>query len=174
MRPAIPLTTVVVAFAIGGCGGGGGTHTIAGHVPTTTTTASQSNTPAALEQAVRSAVQTNAQLSSYVLWHNVVPSWATRSTSGPALRALRDSAAERGAQHLQIRTVSQRVAIVSIGLDPSYLSATAKVRESGSVVSYRRGHPSGHPRQLNEVAQVELHRMGSSPRFRVWKVGSTR
>jgi hypothetical protein len=156
---------MVGCVLLAGCGGGA-------HNTTTATQRKSASLNAAiqLEQAVRSAVQLNAQLSNYVLWHNSVPSWAVRSTDGPALTSLRGSAAERSAQRLQLRGVSQRVAILNIALDPSYLSATAKVRETGSVVPYRRGRRLGHPIRLDEVAQIELHRTSSSPQFVVWKV----
>jgi hypothetical protein len=129
---------------------------------------------AALTRSVRSAVRDNARLSSYVLWHNVVPAWARRSTSGPALRGLRSSAASRRAERLRVRSVSQRVAILSIRLDPSYVLATARVRQSGRVVPYRNGRRLGRPIRLNEVARVELHRVAKTTRFVVWKVTPTR
>lgn len=170
-RPGILVTLGLLLFACG-CGGSK-THTAASHQPTTTTP-SQPTTPAVLEQAVRSAIRMNAQLSSYVLWRNTVPSWALRSTNGPALNALKGAAAERAAQHLQLRTASQRISIISIALAPSYLSATAKVRESGSVVQYRRGRRLSQPLRLDEVAQVELRRPDSSPSFRVWTVRASK
>ncbi|HEX7298901.1 MAG TPA: hypothetical protein VF257_07820 [Solirubrobacteraceae bacterium] len=66
--------------------------------------------------------------------------------------------------------MSQHVAILSIKLDPSYLVATARVRESGRIVPYRKGHRLGHSTALNELAQIELHRVGKTTRFVVWKV----
>jgi hypothetical protein len=171
MKPR-PLTLLGACLILAGCGGGAAQSTTTSTSPKSTVTSLDAT--AQLEQAVRSAVDRNAELSNYVLWHNAVPSWATRSTDGPALTELRGSAAERKAQDLQLRGVSQRVAILSIALDPSYTSATAKVRESGSVVPYRHGRRLGRPLRLNEVAQVELHRADSSPQFVVWKVGPAR
>jgi len=115
-------------------------------------------------------VNTNAHLSSYVLWRNVVPSWAEQSTRGPALTGLKSSASSRRSRGLRIRSVSQHVAILSIKLDPSYLVATARVRESGRIVPYRKGHRLGRSTALNELAQIELHRVGKTARFVVWKV----
>jgi hypothetical protein len=59
---------------------------------------------------------------------------------------------------------------MSIALDPSYLLATARVRESGRIVPYRNGHRLGRSVALNEVARVELHRVANTDRFVVWEV----
>jgi hypothetical protein len=59
---------------------------------------------------------------------------------------------------------------MSIRLDPSYLLATSRVRESGRIVPYRNGHRLGRAVALNEVAQVELHRVANTDRFVVWEV----
>jgi hypothetical protein len=162
----------VIGCLVAGCGGGTKHPSGATPTPPPTTPPSQDapSSVASLTQGVRSAVQTNARLSSYVLWHNVIPSWAERSTRGPALRGLRSSAASRHARGLRIRSVSQHVAILSIKLDPSYLVATARVRESGRIVPYRKGHRLGRSTALNEVARIELHRVAKTTRFVVWKV----
>jgi hypothetical protein len=166
----------VLAGLVAGCGGGAeqpqGTTTKAG-VPARPSQDAPDNR-SALTRGVRTAVETNARLSSYVLWNNVVPSWAQRSTGGPALRALRSSAASRRARGLRVRSLSQRVTVLSIKLDPSYQLATARVRESGRVVPYRKGYRLGRPIRLNEVARVELHRVAKTARFVVWKVTAAR
>ena len=86
------------------------------------------------------------------------------------LNGLRSSASGRRARGLRIRSVSQRVEVMSIALDPSYLLATARVRESGRIVPYRNGHRLGRSVALNEVARVELHRVANTDRFVVWEV----
>src|SRR5436309_364312 len=89
---------VVTLLAIAGCGGGGD-----GHSPTIARTGLAATAPkddtTVLEQSVRAAVQQNARLSNYVLWHNAIPGWASQSTGGPALAALRASAAARRRRH---------------------------------------------------------------------------
>lgn len=170
MRRAVPSVTLLLGLLLAAIGCG------SGDAPTTTSSSStgttgRSATPAAkLEGAVRSAVEMNARLSSYVLWHNAVPTWAARSTSGPALKSLRRVASEGRSQGRRWRTLSQEVAVIRIALDPSYTSATAKVRERGSIVQYRRGHQAGKPVRLDEAANVELRRSGGTPSFVVWKV----
>lgn len=168
MRRALPLLASC-ALLLAGCGGGG--HPAASSTSTTTTTA---NPVAQLEQAVRRAVSSNASLSNWVLWHNRVPTWATRSTGGPALVALRHSAAERQRQHLRMRGISPQFHVLSIALSPSYTTATATVREKGGVRPYRKGKPLGKPIAVNEDARIQLRRDGKSQRFVVWKVESTR
>lgn len=176
MKPSILICCVAAIGLLAGCGGG--TKHPSGASKAGSPTPTHRDAPdsrAALARGVRSAVQRNARLSSYVLWKNVVPSWAGQSTSGPALRGLRSSAAGRRARSLRVRTLSHRVAILRVTLDPSYLSATARVRESGKVVPYRNGRRLGRSIALNEVAYVELHRAArTSRRFVVWKVTSAR
>jgi hypothetical protein len=143
--------------------------------PTTTTSSATGTTrdpTAQLEQAVRSAVASNAYLSNWVLWHNVVPSWATQSTGGPALAALRNAAATRSGQRLRLRGISPHFDVLAITLDPSYLQATATVKEQGEVRPYQNGRPGRRLIRVDDVARLELRRSGPGARFVVWKVGA--
>lgn len=170
MRRAIPLTTAVVALAVSGCGGSGGTNTVAGHTPTTT--ASRPNTPAALEQAVRRAVSENHALLTHALLTNSVPSHP-EGTAGPALADLRRSAAQRRAQRMKVRIVSEDFRVLSIELDPSYATATASVLNIQRVQPSYGGRPGARSTSREHV-RLELHRIDSTERFVVWKVALLR
>ena len=73
-----PLLLVTAALLAAGCGGskGGATATSTATATPTTTQTSE----ASLKAAVRAAIHANVQLSTYVLWNNAIPTWATRST----------------------------------------------------------------------------------------------
>jgi hypothetical protein len=161
------LIALLVAIGAGCDGGNGEVET----QPPTTTTTSQTGR-AALERSVRQALRENNRLSGYVLWSNRIPGWATRSTRGPALAALRRSAADRRKRGIRVRTLTSRLEITSIDLDPSYTSATAVVRSVQRVRPYEGGKPSGRAVKLDERARVELRRLGSSERFVVWKLSA--
>lgn len=165
MRRLGPLLIVVVLALLAGCDGGGNENTK--QLPTTTTS---EPTAAALELAVRRALRENDRLSSYVLSSNRVPAWATRSTRGPALAALRSSAADRRKRGIRVRTLANTLEIASIELDPSYTKATAVVRSIQRVRPYRGRKPMGQSVKLDERAKVELRRLGASSRFVVWRV----
>jgi hypothetical protein len=158
------LVALAACALIAGCGSSSIPKTAA----TTTTTTTTASPTAQLEQAVRSAIKSNGELSNWVLWHNAVPSWATRSTGGPALAALRHAAAARSAQHLRMLGLSPHFDVVAIALDPSYSQATATVREQGEVRPYQHGKPLRHLIKVDDVAHLELRRAGA--RFVVWKV----
>jgi hypothetical protein len=160
-------TAAIVAFALAGCGGSSQT-TVSRTQQTTGSTTRP--TPAALERAARSAVERNHTLSDYVLAHNSLPSWASQSTSGPALAALRNSAAQRVSGTVRVRVLTSTAEIRSVQLDPSYLTATASVLERSRVRVYQHGHPVGGVRTLNEPARIELHRVGEKAAFVVWKL----
>lgn len=168
----LPITALIATVLLTGCGGS--KHSSPPAHTTSTDAPTEQNPARALRAAARSAVRGNARLSNYVLWHNQVPAWAARSTGGPALRALASSAAGRRAQDVRIRSLSQKVEVLSIDLDPSFLVAAAKVRESGRVVPYQHGRRTGRAIHLNELAKVELHRVGTSTRFVVWRVARAR
>jgi hypothetical protein len=163
-RVVLPL---VLSVLLAGCGSGGGTKRAA---TTGTTTQAQSSSTTALEQSARSALEQNNKLSDYVLSHNVVPAWASRSTSGPALAELRSAAEHRRAGAVRVRLLKSAVEVRSIRLDPSYLSATASLVVRSQVRVYQHGRPVGGVRSLNEPARVELHRVGDKSAFVVWKV----
>lgn len=156
---------------LAGCGGGEHHNTAS---KTSTVAVTTVNPAAQLEQAARLALQENAKVSDYVLEHNAIPSWASRSTAGPALDGMRSSANQRKGGHITVRVVSSAVQIHSVALDPSYAEATANVTERSRVVPYRNGHPLGRPMELIEPARVQLHRVGSGTTFVVWKLAPAR
>lgn len=124
----------------------------------------------ALNRAIRDALRANFQLSSYVLWHNAVPATANRSTRGPALAGLRASAAQRRLAGIRIKPIAGRLRIVSTSIDQSFATATATTVASGRVRLYQRGEAQARATALHERARVELHRLGRSARFVVWRV----
>lgn len=168
MRRLGPVLIALLVAVGAGCDGGNGE--VETQPPTTTTTSETGR--AALERAVRQALQENDRLSGYVLWSNRIPGWATRSTRGPALAALRTSAADRRKRGIRIRTLRSRLEITSIDLDPSYTSATAVVRSVQRVRPYEGAKPSGRAVELDERAKVELRRLGASERFVVWRLSA--
>jgi hypothetical protein len=123
---------------------------------------------------VQAALHENAKLSDYVLSHNAVPSWAKRSTAGPALAALRSSASQRKVGKVRVRVLSSTSEVQSVQLDPSYLSATASVVDRSRVRVYHGRRPIGGVRTLNEPASVELRRDGDKATFLVWKLTPTK
>jgi hypothetical protein len=123
---------------------------------------------------VRTTVRENNELAGYVLWHNEIPSWAQESTRGRALAEVRESAAQRRKDGVRVRTVSSRLEITAVRLDPSYTRATATIRQRGRVQLYRHGDRLGRATQLNERARVQLRRLGREPRFVVWEVTVSR
>jgi hypothetical protein len=105
-----------------------------------------------------------------VLWNNKIPSWAERSTRGPALAALRAAAADRRRRGIRVRLLSDRFQVLSIRLDPSYTRATAVARGRQRVRPHVNGKPGGRSVVLDEKARIELRRLGGSERFVVWRV----
>jgi Flp pilus assembly protein TadD len=165
MRRLAPSLIVLLLAIATGCDGGDDSTT---QQPPTTTTSETG--AAALQRAVRRTLRENDRLSSYVLWSNRIPAWATRSTRGPALAALRRSATDRRMRGIRVRTLANRLEITSIELDPSYTAATAVVRSIQRVRPYEGRKPSRRAVKLDERARVELRRLGASGRFVVWKV----
>jgi hypothetical protein len=165
------LVVLAVAAAIsGGCASSG--HPAA---TTTATTADAKTTSAqvsatTLKAAVRTAINANLKLSLYVLWHNRIPAWATRSTRGPALNALRSAAATRRKQGIQIKNLSGHHTIVSITLAPSYATATAVIRDRRRVAPYKAGHRLGKAISGAEHSRIQLRRLGNTRRFVVWRI----
>jgi hypothetical protein len=166
MRRLAPILVVVLVALLAGCDGGNDEATTQ---PPPTTTSSETGR-AALEGGVRRALRENDRLSSYVLATNRVPTWATRSTRGPALEALRRSAADRRKRGIRVRTLENKLMIASIRLDPSYTRASAVVRSIQRVRPYRGSKAMGQAVKLDEKARVELHRLGATGRFVVWRV----
>jgi hypothetical protein len=165
MRQFALLLLALLAAIAAGCNGGN--EKVATQPPATTTS---ETTTATLESGVRQALRENDQLSGYVLWNNRVPAWATRSTRGPALVTLRQSAADRRRRGIRVRTLVNTLEITSIKVDPSYTKATAVVRSVQRVRPYRGGKPIGRAVKLDERANIELRRIGTSSRFVVWRV----
>jgi hypothetical protein len=165
---------LAVVCLTAGCSGGSNSAT-----PTAdargTDTSSRSTSELALTRAARAALTENFRLSVYVLWHNRIPAWASRSTRGPALAALRSAAAERRQQGIRVRNAAGgKYTIVSLRLDPSYARAKAVVRNQGRVVRYRAGRRLGRAIVVNDRARIELRRLGGSTRFVVWRVSPVR
>jgi hypothetical protein len=165
MRQFALLLLALLAVTAAGCDSGN--EKVATQPPPTTTS---ETTKATLARAVRQALRENDQLSGYVLWNNRVPVWATRSTRGPALTTLRQSAADRRKRSIRVRTLVNKLEIASVNVDPSYTKATAVVRSVQRLRPYRRGKPIGRAVKLDERAKVELRRIGTSSRFVVWRV----
>jgi hypothetical protein len=162
------LITLAGCALLAGCGSSSIPKTAA----TAKTTATVANPASLLEQSVRSALVANARVSDYVLEHNAIPTYASESTSGPALAGMRGSAAQRKTGHISVRVLSDKVEVVSIELDPSFATATARVSERSSVVPYRKGRALGKPVHATEKARFVLHRVDSGSRFVVWSVAS--
>ena len=118
------------------------------------------------------AVQQNFKLSLYVLWHNAVPAWASLSTGGPALAALRASATTRRGRGIRIRPVKTALRVRAVQIDPSYATATAVADSKQRVRPYEGGKPQPKLIALHEQARLTLKRVGSSERFIVWKAMS--
>jgi hypothetical protein len=169
-RPLLLLATVAALTA--GCGGSNGS--IAATSSTDAKATSTRLSEATLKAAVRAAIRANVQLSTYVLWHNQIPAWATHSTRGPALSALRSAAATRRRQGIQIKNLSGHYTVISIALATSYAAATAVIRSHQRVAPYKAGHRLGRAIVGADHARVQLRRAGNSQRFIVWSVSPIR
>jgi hypothetical protein len=166
-----PLLLIVAVAAISaGCGGAG--KNVASTASTDAKSTSVRANVATLKSAVRTAIRANVQLSSYVLWHNSVPEWATRSTRGPALEALREAAAARRMQGIRIKNLSGNYTITSITLAPSYAIATAVVSSHQRVAPYKSGRRLGKTISASDHARIQLHRLANTQRFIVWRVST--
>lgn len=166
MRTSAVIGCVAIALVAAGCGGGTAT-------PSTmkTTSSTTARDPAAqLDDAVRQALRANYALSGYVLWRNAVPVNAQNSTRGPALAALRNSAAQRRKSGIRIKPVGGRLTIASVSIDPSFTRATAVTLASGHVRPYEGGKAEPRTIAVHERARVQLRRLGGSKKFVVWQV----
>src|SRR5216684_4100535 len=112
MTRSVGIACLVLALASAGCGSGSNSNA-SGSTRRATTT-EHANAQATLKRAVKAAIQQNFALSLYVLWHNQVPAWATRSTRGPALAGLRASATTRRRRDIRIRPVKTAIHIDAI------------------------------------------------------------
>lgn len=169
-RRTVPALVLLATLAapISGCGAGK-TSTADSHTRSKTTTTQQTASSSALEDAVKRALDANGHLSAYVLWSDEVPSWASQSTRGPALAGLRASAETRRKQALRVRSLSNKVQVLAVQLDPSYTSATATVHDHEIVTLYQHGR-RGRTVTLDEHDRIVLRRLGQTTRFVVWEV----
>jgi hypothetical protein len=151
---------ILLAIGVVGCGGG---HKAAATAPITNAATTTGGGPQErLTGAVRAALRANHRLAKVVLWRNVVPASAPESTRGPALAALRSSAAGRRRRGIRAKVVT---------LDPSFTRATAIVSDPQRVQPYdSSGKALGQPTRLSEKSRFELHRLSKSQRFVVWQV----
>jgi hypothetical protein len=173
VRAATIAVALITGLVAAGCGGSS-KQTAQTPNPSTATGSTHADARATLDRAVRSAVSENFRLSLYVLWHNRVPSWAQHSTRGPALAALRSSAATRQQRGIRVRSQPGHYTIVSVQLDPSYTRATAVVRDERRVFPYEAGKRLGRSIAVDDHARIELRRLGETTRFVVWRVRPVR
>ena len=167
MRALALISCVAFACVAAGCGGGGSHAALSTSTPTTTT--DRMSEQVRLEAGVRAAVKQNFKLSLYVLWHNRIPDWASQSTGGPALAALRASAATRRGRGIRIRPIKTALLVSAVSVDASYITATAVADSRQRVRPYEAGKPQPKLIALHERARLTLRRVGSSDRFIVWK-----
>jgi hypothetical protein len=171
-RKQTPLLLAAIALLATGCGSSKSNA----QAPATTDThkTSTQTSETALKNAVRAAIRANVRLATYVLWHNQIPAWATRSTRGPALKALRDSAAARRRQGIQIKNLSGHYTITSTVLAPSYTGATAVINSHQRVAPYKGGRRLGRAIVGNDHARIRLRRLDNTSHFIVWTVSPIR
>jgi len=164
------LATLVLAVALlaAGCGSASGTTTSAG---TTTTSPAVVVTASDLRNGVTAALREDHKLALRVLWTNVVPLTATRSTRGPALAGMRASAKGRQKEQIRVRMLHDSYRIISIQLDPAYTSATAIAQSNQNLrLAHLDGRAAGPATEVNERARIDLHRIGTSSHFVVWRL----
>lgn len=160
------LVIVIGCVLIAGCGGGEH-HATASAKNTVTTTP---NPTGQLEQAVRYAIEQDHRLSVESLWTNRVPAHPA-ATEGPALVAMQQSVAQRRRAGVRVKTLAQHLRILSVELAPSYATATATILDVEKVLpSYSNGRPRGKAVAARERARLQLHRIGDTDSFAVWKV----
>jgi len=160
------LTVTVVAAGAAGCGGESG--------PASTASSTASSDPQQqLEAAVRDAVRRDHAESVRSLWTNRVPGHPV-ATAGPAVDQWRQSVADRRRAGVRVRSLSQRLRILRVRLDPSYETATAVILAGQRVqLINREGRRLGKPRIGHERVRLFLHR-AEEDRFVVWRVEALR
>jgi hypothetical protein len=162
-RAAVLLTAAAVAAVAAGCGGASDPASTA-----SSTTRTAADPQRQLEAAVRDAIRRDHAESVRSLETNEVPAHPV-ATAGPALAQLRQSVADRRRSGVRVHSLTQRLRILSVRLDPSYETATALIRDDQRVQPIRAGRPLGKPVELHERARLLLHRVRGD-RFVVWKV----
>ena len=162
--PAL-LAVVALALFASGCGSSSDpASTASGQTSTTSADPEQQ-----LEAAVRDAIQRDHEESVRSLWTNRVPARPV-ATAGPALKQWRQSVADRRRAGVRVRSLSQRVRILSVRLDPSYEEARALIRADQRVqLVGDDGRNIGKPRVGRERVRLLLRRVGEG-RFVVWRV----
>lgn len=162
--------TLALTMLAAGCGNTSRPPTAA-ETTATSTSRTHAVTATALRAGVARALRANDKLAVQVLWTNRVPAGASQSTRGPALAGMRSSAQKRQKSKLRVRTLRDRTRVVSIQLDPSYASATAVVQSDERVApSNLAGARISKPIELDERARIDLHRIGASTHFVVWRL----
>lgn len=122
----------------------------------------------ALEEAVRRAVRENHALLTQALLTNSLPV-KPEGTAGPALADLRRSAAQRKAQRVRVRILTETFRVLALQVDPSYATATATIINTQRVQPTYNRRP-GAPSTSREHVRLELHRINGTDRFVVWNV----
>lgn len=169
MKRTLLLISAGCALLVG-CGGAAHNSTTSTTPTTTRPAATTPNVNTQLEAAVRRAISEEHSLSVEVLSTNRLPA-NPAAIGGPALAVLRHSVAERKKEGVRVRVLSERFRIAGIHLDPSYTNATAVVLEDQRVQpTYLNGKPRDKPSTAHERVRLELHRLGETERFLVWKV----
>lgn len=167
-RAALTALLAGAALVAAGCGSGNGSNV---NATSRTQQRTEADPAVALRRSVNVALAGNYQLALYVLWHNRVPTWARRSTTGPALASLRSAALTRAKRGVRVRMLAHRRRVLNVRLDPSYATASALILDVQRVQpSNPKGRPLGHAVVLRERARYELRRVGKTQRFLVWKV----
>ncbi len=124
---------------------------------------------AKLRAEVVATLRANHELALRVLWTDRLPANARRSTAGPALAAMRASAAGREQARLRVRLLRDSYRIVSIRLGRPALSAVVQSNQE-LLPSSLEGRALGQPVELDERARIELRRIGRSKRLVVWRL----
>lgn len=169
-RPTVSaLLLLALAIPMSGCGAGK-TSTADSRTPskTKTTTTQQTASSSALEDAVRRAVLANHVLLTRALLTNEVPT-RSEGAAGPALADLRNAAAQRRSQHVKVRILSEKLTVLAVQLAPTYATATATILNVQRVQAIYGRHRAA-PSISREHVRLELHRIGNTDRFIVWKV----
>lgn len=169
MRQAACIVSLISLCALAAAGCGGGTHTDSASSTSAARTTNQPAAPVVLEDAVRRAVNENHALLTRALLTNRVPT-NPEGTAGPALADLRRSVAERQRQKVRVRVLADSFKVLAMQLDPSYTTASATVLDVQRVQpTDLHGHPHGKVSAAREHVRLELHRVGETDRFVVWK-----
>lgn len=167
-RTAPIALLAVVTLVTAGCGSGNGAKV---NATSSTQQRTEADPAVALRRSVNVALTGNYKLAVYVLWHNRVPPWARRTTTGPALVSLRSAALTRAKRGVRVRMLAHRRRVLDVRLDPSFATASALILDVQRVQpSNSKGRPLGHVVVLRERARYELRRVGKTQRFLVWKV----